>query len=51
MKPFGNGRAEKGVSLVDFPDGVADIVCRGLFDEVALRETLNKARFSNFSYY
>jgi len=36
MKPFGNGRAEKGVSLVDFPDGVADIVCRGLFDEVAL---------------
>ena len=35
MKMFGNGRAEKGVPLVDIPNRGAHRVSGGLLDEVA----------------
>jgi hypothetical protein len=35
VKTFGNGRAEKGVPLVDFPNGGANTASGGLFDQVA----------------
>ena len=37
VKTVGNGRAEKGVPLVDFPNRVAHIVNGGLFDQIAHR--------------
>ena len=35
VKMFGNGRAEKGVPLVDIPNRGTNRVSRGLFDKIA----------------
>ena len=39
---FGNGRAEKCVPLVDFPNRVAHTVSGGLLDEIAHRAGVNR---------
>jgi hypothetical protein len=36
MKVFGNGRTEKSVPLMDFPNCGANAVSGGLFDQIAL---------------
>src|ERR1039457_5293924 len=41
-KTFGNGRAEKCVPLVDFPNRVAHVVSGGLLDEIAHRSGVDR---------
>jgi len=41
-KTFGNGRAEKGVPLVDFPNRAAHVVSGGLLDKIAHRAGVDR---------